>query len=189
MKLYFIKRFLLLMTFISSTAFASTVMGLSDEDIITRAQYVVKGTVSSIYAAIEKAGTPFQYITIDVHEIYKNDPEKPLSESDKLVIRQMGGTVDNITLDIDSLPKFAEGNEVFVSLKQDKNGYYYVVGNSQGLYKIVEDKLINDTQNSKTLFVRHGDAGQVTFEPGRVKELGMEQMKRKLEIVITQEEF
>ncbi|MEI6093129.1 MAG: hypothetical protein WCQ47_05535 [bacterium] len=189
MKLYVIKRALVLMTLLSSTAFASTVMGLSDEDIIARAQYIMKGTVSSIYTTIEKAGTPFQYITIDIQKLYKNDPSSPLYELDKIVIRQMGGTANNVTLDIDSLQKFTEGSEVFVSVKQDRNGYYYVIGNSQGLYKIVNEKLINNTQDAGTAFVRQGESGQIVFEPGKIKEIKMEQMQKKLDAATSREEF
>ena len=188
MKLYVFRKVLILMAFMSSQVFASTVIQLSDEDIISRAEYVLKGNVSSIYTAIEKGNMPFQYITIEIEELYKNNPDRPLYERDRIVLRQMGGTINNMTLDVDSLPKFVEGSQVLVNLKHDNNGYYYVVGNSQGLYKVVNDSLIKDTKTESTMFVRHGATGEIHFEPGQVKEVKMEQMKAKIERITTSEE-
>ena len=187
MKLYVVRKALILMAFMASQVYASTIMQITDDEIIKRAEYVLKGEVSSIYTAIEKTNMPFQYITIDVSEIYKNNPDRPLYISDKIVIRQMGGTAENITLSVDSLPKFVEGSQVVVSLKHDKNGFYYVVGNSQGLYKVVNDKLIKDTQNTGTMFVRYGVQGEIKFEPGKVEEIDIQQIKTKIEAVESQE--
>ncbi|MCX6112495.1 MAG: hypothetical protein NTY22_04315 [Proteobacteria bacterium] len=190
MKLYVFKRTLILMALLmTSQVFASTIIQLSDEEIISRAAYVLKGQVSGIYTTVEKGNIPFQYITIEVGQIYKNDSDRPLYESDRIVIRQMGGTANNMTLDVDSLPKFVEGSQVLVNLKVDNNGYYYVVGNSQGLYKVVNEKLIKDTQDANTMFVRHGATGEIHFEPGQIKEINMEQMKAKIEKVTNSEEY
>ena len=189
MKLYVCRKVLILMIFMASQVFASTVIQLSDEDIISRAEYVLKGHVFGIYTAIEKGNIPFQYITIEIEQIYKNNPDRPLYDMDRIVIRQMGGTVNNLTLDVDSLPKFVTGGQVVISIKHDANGYYYVVGNSQGLYKVVNEKLIKDTQNGNTMFVRHGATGEIHFEPGQIEEVNMDQMKAKIEKVTTSEEY
>ena len=188
MKLYVFRKVLILMAFMASQVFASTVIQLSDEDIISRAEYVLKGHVSGIYTAIEKGNIPFQYITIEIEQLYKNNPDRLLAELDRVVIRQMGGTINGMTLSMDSLPRFVEGSQVLVSLKQDNNGYYYVVGNSQGLYKVVNDKLIKDTQDS-TMFVRHGATGEMHFEPTQIKEVNLDQMKAKIERLTTSEEY
>jgi len=189
MKLYVFRKVLILMAFMTTQIFASTVVQLSDEDIISRAEYVLKGHVSGIYTAIEKGNIPFQYITIEIEQLYKNSPDRALAELDRIVIRQMGGTINGMTLSMDSLPKFVEGSQVLVSLKQDSNGYYYVVGNSQGLYKVVNEKLIKDTQGEGTMFVRHGATGEIHFEPGQIKEVTIDQMKTKIERTITSEEY
>ena len=189
MKLYVFRKVLILMAFMASQVFASTVLQLSDEDIISRAEYVLKGHVFGIYTTVEKDNIPFQYITIEVEQLYKNNPDRPLAELDRVVIRQMGGTINNMTLAIDSLPRFVEGAQIVVSLKHDSNGYYYVVGNSQGLYKVVNEKLIKDTQGEGTMFVRHGATGEIHFEPGQIKEVNMDQMKATIEKLTTSEEY
>jgi hypothetical protein len=188
MKLNIFRKALMTMTFLAAQGYASTIMQLSDEEIITRAQYIISGKVESIYTAVEKGNTPFQYITIEVTKIYKNNDERPLYDADKIVLRQMGGTANNVTLEIDSMPKFVEGSEVLANLKIDKNGYYYVVGNSQGLYSMINDRLIRNTQGEGTMFVRHGENGEIRFEPGKISEIGMEQMKARIERAANQAE-
>ena len=174
------KALIVMAVLISQNCLASTVIQLTSQDIINRAQYIVSGHVESIYTAIEKANMPFQYITIEVATIYKNNADEPLYEGAKVVLRQIGGEKDGMTLDVGSLPKFAEKDEVVVNLKKDKNGYYYVVGNAQGLYKKTGNMLINNTQEEGTIFATQGNDGEIKFEPGKVKKISMDEMVAKI---------
>jgi hypothetical protein len=163
---------------------ASSMIEQSDEQIIKRADYVIYGYVAEIKTLLEKQNTPFQYITIAVERIYKNSPDMPLYEYDQIVIRQIGGEAEGISLDIESLSSFNEDTNVFLSLKQDGNGFFYVVGNSQGHYEMKDGMLVKDHEEESTAFISYSNDGTIKLDHGKNKSMSLEAMEAKVERTI-----
>ena len=182
---YVIYKALLITLFAVNSLNASTMIEQSDEQIINRAEYVIYGYVADINTIIEKQNTPFQYITIAVEKIYKNFPGMPLYEYDQIVIRQIGGEAEGITLDIDSLSNFKPDTNVFLSLKQDGNGFFYVVGNSQGHYEMQNGMLVKDTEEDQTAFISYNNIdGTMKLKQGKKNAIRLEAMEKKVEKLV-----
>jgi len=158
------------------TASATTMIEESPAQIMTRAEYVVSASVIDISAKIED-NKPFEYITLKVNEIHKQDGEIEILENDELTVRIMGGEVDGKKLEIEGRPEFAKDEDVFVSLNLGENGFFNVVGNVQGLYHVAGDKLVNDSAETSAMFVRKGEHGQVQFTIPKAEQRTMKEMK------------
>ncbi len=183
MKLYVCCLNLLMALMILPTnAYSTTIMEEKAEAIIERADFIVSATVIDITARLEN-DVPFEYITIKVKEIHKQDGAIEILEGDELPIRLMGGEVDGKKLVIEGRPQFVKDEDVLVALKLAESGFFYVAGNVQGLYHVAGDKLINDTAETNAMFVRRGDKGQVSFEAPVVEQKTISQMKAMIKKV------
>lgn len=181
---YVIYKALLITLFAVNSLSASTMIEQSDEQIIKRADYVIYGYVAEIKTLLERQNTPFQYITIVVERLYKNSPDMPLYEHDQIVIRQIGGEAEGIALDVESLSNFKQDTNVFLSLKQDGNGFYYVVGNSQGHYEMQDGMLVKDTEEESTAFISYSSDGTMSLKQGNRNSISLEAMEAKVERMV-----
>ena len=180
--------YLLFSLMMSGSASATIMVQESDESILQRAQYIVTGTVERIDNLLEKNRIPFEYISFRITKIYKNNTESPLLLNGKIVIRQIGGTVDGGTLDVDGLTKFVKDSKMLLSVSKDENtGYYYVTGNEQGSYYMVGNDLINDTRDGGISLSSVNGEGEVTIAPGAVKQMTLQQMEEKIRKVAASE--
>ena len=180
--------YLCLCLMMSGSALATTLIKESDESILQRTQYIVTGTVERVDSMMEKNNTPFEYASVRVTKIYKNDVESPLLQDEKIVIRQLGGTVNGITLDVAGLPKFVKDSQMLLSVtKDEETGYYYVTGSVQGSYYMVNNTLINDTRASGLTFAKASSNGQMTVSTGEVKQMTLQQMEEKIRRVAERE--
>ena len=162
-------------------AFGTTLVKEDDESILQRAQVVVTGTVERIDATLEKNNTPFQYTTIRIEKIYKNSDATPLLQGEKIIIRQIGGTVNGITVDVAGLTKFVKESQMFLSLSKDEEtGYFYVVASVQGAYYMTNNSLINDTRANGLTFAKTSSNGQFAVSSGEVKEMTIQKMEDKI---------
>ncbi len=172
---------LFLSLIMSGTIFATTLVKEEDESIIQRAQYVLTGTVERIDTMLEKNNMPFEYITIKIAKLYKNSEAAPLLQEEKIVLRQIGGTVNGVTVDVAGLTKFVKDSQMFLSLSKDEEtGYFYVVASVQGAYYVVNDSLINDTRANGLTFAKTSSNGQMTVNYGEIKEMTIQKMEDKI---------
>lgn len=172
---------LFLSLIMSGTIFATTLVKEEDESIIQRAQYVLTGTVERIDTMLEKNNMPFEYTTIKIAKIYKNSEAAPLLQEEKIVIRQIGGTVNGVTVDVAGLTKFVKDSQMFLSLSKDEEtGYFYVVASVQGAYYMVNNSLINDTRANGLAFAKTSSNGQMAVSYGDVKEMTLQKMEDKI---------
>lgn len=173
---------------LSGSASATVMVQENDESIIQRSQYVMTGTVEGIDNLLEKNSMPFQYISFRIEKIYKNNTEAPLLQDGKIVIRQIGGTVNGRTLDVGGLTKFVEGSKMLLSISVDEaTGYYYVIGNEQGSYYMLDNDLINDTRDEGMSLSTVGDDGEVRIVEGEVRQITLQQMEEKIQNVAADE--
>ena len=186
MKQYVCCLFLGLM--LSGTVFGTTLVKEDDESILQRAQYIITGNVERIDNALEKNSIPFEYISIKITKIYKNNEETPLLQGEKIIIRQIGGTVSGITVDVAGLTKFVKDSQMFLSLAKDEaTGYFYVVASVQGSYYVVNNSLINDTRANGLSFAKASSNGQISASSGEVKEMTLQKMEEKIKKVANKE--
>ncbi len=172
---------LCLFLILSGSLKATTLIKEDDESILQRTQYILIGTVERIDTMLEKNDTPFEYVSVRIAKIYKNDVESPLLQGDKIVIRQLGGTVNGITLDVSGLTKFVKDSLMLLSVtKDEETGYYYVTGSVQGSYYMVNNSLINDTRANGLSFAKTSSSGHMTVTAGEVKQMTLQQMEEKI---------
>ena len=179
MKLYVSCLFLGLM--FCGTLFATTLIKEDDESILKRAEYVVSGVVEKVDNILEKNNMPFEYISFRINKLYKNNRALPLLQGERIIIRQLGGTVDGITVDVEGLTKFVRDSQMFLSVSKDEEtGYYYIVANVQGSYYMVNNSLIKDTRANGLSFAKLSSNGQMTVTAGEVKEMTLQAMEDKI---------
>jgi len=163
-------------------SYSTTMMEQDVETVMARAGYVVSATVLDITSRVEN-NTPFEYITLKVKEVHKQDASFPIYEYDEITIRLLGGQVEDKKLDIDGRPEFVEDEDVFVALNLGENRFFYVVGNVQGLYHVAGSKLINDAAESNAMFVRKGETGETKFVVPSGEQKTIQEMKAIIEKV------
>lgn len=186
MKLYVCCLTLLTLLSLPRNSYSTTMMEESPEAIIARAEYVVSASVIDITGRLED-NKPFEYITLKLKEVHKQDASFPVYIDDEITIKLLGGEVADKKLDVDGRPTFVKDEEVFVSLNLGDNGFFYVVGNVQGLYHAAGSKLVNDTAETNAMFVRKGETGEMKFAVPASDQKTMKEMKAIIEKVAEEE--
>jgi len=160
--------FLILPTLVYST----TVVRLDLSDMTAKADYIGKGVVETKYSQWEDDKI-YTYTVMNVNKNYKGN-------KDKVVIKTLGGVVDDIGMKVPGQAKFNENDEVLMFLEKKKDDIisisnklgvsnyeathipeYEIVGFSQGKFSI---KLENDKK------IVYNDE---TFELGLATEEGI----------------
>lgn len=188
MKLYVTSIFLAFT--ISYSLNSTTLRKESDESILARADYILTGTVMRIDNVLQQDNTPFHYVSLRVDRLYKNNEEFPVAETHIMIIRQIGGSANGVTLEVDGLAQFVENSQMFLSLNRDpETGYYYVVGSEQGSYYVAGEELINDTRHNGVFFADVDEEGQVRVSSGEVKKISLQDMEEKVNRVMQRRQF
>jgi hypothetical protein len=105
---------------------------LTLEDLTRQADIIVLGKCESIYSEWgPERKDIFTYVTITPEQCLKGN-ECP----QKLLIRQLGGRVDNIGLNVPGTPQFHLNEKVLVFLQMTSSSYYHLIGLSQGKYDV-----------------------------------------------------
>ena len=118
-----------------TTARATSVVLLPEQEMVARADWILRGLVLSVEDAVRDQGLPaFQDVTIEVGEILKGEWTDPV-----LHIAVPGGEIDGRMYLIPGVPTFHAGEEVLVFLTLLPTGEKAVVGLRQGKYRIVTD--------------------------------------------------
>lgn len=170
----YVARLTLILGFLNSLN-ATTLIKQSLEEIVNRADLVIKGRVINVETVLEASSTgmdfeeniPFQYITIEIDDVLKSKLEDTPNE---VVIRQMGGTVEDKTLKIDGFAEFSEDQDVVLSLNLTKSGYFYVVGAVQGKYDL-DGRGNAIPGHTDSMLVRKGTSGRIEVVTTETKEI------------------
>lgn len=128
-------------------------------DAMTRhAEWVVEAVVQSVGSAWNADRTQIHTtISLRLDRVYKGDPAVRTLE-----LRQLGGTVGNITMYVFGEPRFVGQERVllFVSPRH-RLGEFPIVGGARGKLKFVRDPKTGDERLQNSI---------QSFEPGRVRE-------------------
>jgi hypothetical protein len=120
----------LLFVLITSTAHADTRMPWSLEQLSDFATLVVRGEIVNLTAEWDPAVQAiYTYATVDVAETWKGE-----LTSRRLVVKMLGGRVNDLELKINGAPTFQLGEQVALWLEvRPRDGSLYPVGFSQGV--------------------------------------------------------
>ena len=144
--------FMLLVTFSNSTPSESAVVqDLSLAQMTERAHWIVRGTINGKHARWLETDRPgiFTQLELRLLEVLKG-PAKP---GEVMTFEQFGGTVDGITHMIPGSPQFDVGEEVLLFLNRHRSGRLYIVGFSQGKFKV--SRTPHSAQVSRDLVATH----------------------------------
>lgn len=114
---------------------ASSVVALSQDQLIDTADWIVHGVVLSSESAYRGgAMAVFTDVTVEVTEVLKGTWEQPI-----LHVALPGGELDGRTISVAGTPHFTPGEEICVFLRDLGNGERTTVGLAQGKLRIVPD--------------------------------------------------
>ena len=117
-----------------SLASATIVRSMSLKEMTQTANVIVRATVSNQTARWNTDGTRIYTVTqLQVAEVLKG----PVAIGEAIRVRQIGGSVGEITQMVSGNARFTPGEEVLVFLDRDeKRSLHYVIGMAQGKYSI-----------------------------------------------------
>jgi hypothetical protein len=125
---------------------ATTVQKFTWKELARKSPTIVLATVEDEYSRWDTGNKEiYTYVTLRVNEPIKGAKSDVATKGPKnestITIRQLGGTVDNITSIVPGMPRFTRGEQVVVFLSaNDDAGYPWVMGLQQGKYTVVTDK-------------------------------------------------
>ncbi len=112
--------------------FALTVEYISLDRMTKESQIIIYGKVLSKYSVWEDKSI-FTYTTIEIKELIKGQ-----YSSQKIVVKQMGGTVGYISQAVDGTPKLEIGKDVVLFLR-DWKGAYWIHSIVLGYFQVYEE--------------------------------------------------
>ncbi len=117
-------------------ALAALSVYMPHEAIADRAVLIVEGTVLKIAAGYDpEARTVATYITLDVQEVHRGP-----SRLERLVIREPGGTVADLSNVLDAVPVYTPGEHVVAFLEPAADGALRTTGMFFGKYTLSDDR-------------------------------------------------
>lgn len=133
---------------LAATAHASVVLQLSDQQMTTQADRIVRAKViQKISRWDKKTKRVYTYVKLVVL-----DPIKGSKGAEEVTIRLMGGSANGVGMHISGSPSFKLGEEVVVFLEKVRQApkFHHVMGMAYGKFQVVMD-----TKNKVQMLVRH----------------------------------
>lgn len=120
---------------LASSVLASTVLSLSEDQLVDRADLVVRGLVRSATSAVRATGFPvFTAVELEVIEVLKGDHTAP-----SVHFSMPGGDMDGRRYVVPGTPSVHPGEDVVVFLVRLPSGERTLVGMAQGKYRVLPD--------------------------------------------------
>jgi hypothetical protein len=117
---------------LAAPALSTTVKKMDLKELVSLSDAIAQGTVESIETRWEDKSI-YTYTSIRVDEGIKGAPRRAL------LVRQPGGQIGALILDAPGTPKFKQGDQVIVFLRDRKDGTFDVVGLGQGKYDVINN--------------------------------------------------
>jgi hypothetical protein len=140
---------LVLILAMAAIASATIVPRMELPELVQKADSIVQGQVQHTEVRWEN-NLAFTYVWLNVA-----DPMKGERRSE-VVIKQIGGKIGAMNVTVAGMPKFAQGEDVIVFLKDSKDGTFQVLGMNQGKYAIDNDFAISNVSGIDVLNPRTG---------------------------------
>jgi hypothetical protein len=141
---------LLAILLMTGTTFATTIVRMDLAQLVKQSDAIVQGSVEDVTVQWDAAKhLAFTYVTVSVADPMKGERRRTIT------IRQLGGKIGALNVNVAGMPKFVKGEEVIVFLKTQADSTFQVVGLNQGKYAISSDFAISnvsgiDVYNPKT---------------------------------------
>ncbi len=117
---------------IASPLFATTVLKMDLQDLVTASDSIIQGRVESVETRWENK-LAYTYTSVVVDEGMKGGPRRAV------LIRLPGGKVGSLKVHVAGMPQFKTGDSVILFLKGRADGTFDVVGMNQGKYDIEQN--------------------------------------------------
>lgn len=156
---------------------ATTVLSFGFRELVRQADLIVMGRCEEVRGTWnEDRSMIFTYITLSSEKCLKSS----LCPS-QVKIRHLGGAVNDTNMKVVGAPSFQKGERVILFLKGSSEGYYRIIGLSQGKFSIIRrcnDVYVKRELKGLTLVEKRN--GQFRIIKGADKERGVD-----LEIFLT----
>jgi hypothetical protein len=143
---------------------ATSVVMVSDTDLVATSRFIVKGEVRSVTSAWNDAHTMiWTYVEIRSNSLLKGD-----LAAQTVVLKQAGGFDGISGIHVFGQPNFFPGQEVLLFLNTAPDGTLHVAHTFMGMYSIVEDgltgaKMVARSYDTKGIeFLSRNDSAPVT---------------------------
>ena len=150
---------------------ALTVIARDPDQLVTRADTVFKGTVTtkaSVWIGEANSRHIVTFVTFQVEETYKGAP------ATEQTLRFLGGTVGNQTMDVPDMPRFEVGQKAVLFVVGNGKQFCPLVGVAQGRFHVVKD----ETAGNERVFTDDGSPVFNTVEIGHVDAAGLPLLSR-----------
>lgn len=121
----------LVATVVSAPAQATTFANLSVEQMTDASTAIVRGTVVETWSDVDEYDRVWSHARVRVTETYKGNALPA-----EIVVDQLGGSVDGLTLDVPGRAWFSAEEDVFLFLSQHESGRWGVVQKFMGKFMI-----------------------------------------------------
>jgi hypothetical protein len=119
----------------AAPACATTVVRLSDEELVAASARVIEARVESVASYWNPARDQiFTQVDLAVSEVLKGPSLGP-----RLSLRLLGGTADGITMTVLDAPSFSPGEQTLLCLGPNLQALFPVVGLAQGKFTFERD--------------------------------------------------
>jgi hypothetical protein len=123
---------LLAATVLASAAQASLSIYMSPEDLARRSDVIVEATVVSSHSGYDPVtGKLATYVTLDVEMVHRGP-----SDCERLIIREAGGSYGELVHELDAVPTYEPGEEVFLFLERSGDGSLRTTGMFFGKFRL-----------------------------------------------------
>ena len=115
-----------------SVASATTVIPPSFDELVTRAQTILQGTVTNVRSEWTGEGAQrhiVSYVTLNVEDTFKGNPGR------QMTLRMLGGTVGSETMEVTDAPKFKVGDRDVLFVENNGTQFVPLVGIMHGRYR------------------------------------------------------
>jgi len=163
----------LILVALAMPAVATTIKKMELPELVSVSDAIAQGTVESVETRWEDKSI-YTYTSIRVDEGLKGGPRRAI------LVRQPGGRIGSMNLNAPGTPKFNQGDQVIVFLRDRKDGTFDVVGLGQGKYDIIDNLAVTNVSGLTLVDPR---SGQVT-EGGPVDKKPLETFKAKIKELV-----
>ena len=163
---------------------ATTVKVLTEEEMVDGAQDILVGNCTSVRSQWNEERTKiFTYITISPRSFIKGG-----GIDKQIVIKQLGGEVADIGMQVEGTSVFEEDEEVLLFLKKGPQKYYRILGLNQGKYSIETDnetgKKVLFKKRAKLIRQSDGSIGKKVFRIKTDRKLFLDDFTYRIQNII-----
>src|ERR1044072_2794897 len=143
---------LLALCFCAFPSRATTVVMLSDDELIADSRFIITGNVRRVFSAWDDAQTAvWTYVEVRPDRFLKG-----ILPGRTLVLQQLGGTAGSSGMRVYGQPQFTRGQQVLLYLNTGPDGTLHVAHAFMGMFSIVEE-----STTGRKIVTRVGDASNV----------------------------